>query len=290
MPKEIRLLKLGLMDTRFWGPSGWRLLHLTVASPLQERDEKKINEFFTILPYVLPCKFCRYSLSEYYEKRPVPHTFDEMNKWLYYIHNDVNDKLRGQNLLKTPNPTFEEIDARYNQWVLMPCATTKMLGWDFLFSIANTTPSKALSSSPMEGAAEHIKNPADRNKWNTMTYKERIPYVQKWWNLLTYVLPFEPWRKAWQKAEKIYGKAPVSKGKKTVLAWLYKMEQYICKTMSEDAPHNSFDGLCKEVSAFSSGCGKVTGPRVKTCRAKKMAARETLRRNRNTRLNSENLY
>jgi hypothetical protein len=276
------------MDTRFWGPSGWRLLHLTVAAPLQERDEAKIYDFFTILPYVLPCKFCRYSLSEYYEKRPVPHTYALMNKWLYNIHNDVNGKLRGQNLLKTSNPTFEEIESRYKQWVSTPCATTNMLGWDFLFSVANTTPSKALNSSPMESTPENIHTPAEKNKWNTMRYKERIPYVEKWWALIADVLPFEPWRTAWQKAENKYGPAPVIKGKRLVLSWLYKMERFICKTMSEDAPHNSFDGLCKEVSAFSSGCGKVTGPRVKTCRAKKMAARETLRRNRNARINSEN--
>jgi hypothetical protein len=82
-----------------------------------------------------------------------------------------------------------------------------MLGWDFLFSVANTTPSKALSSSPMENAPENIVIPTEKNKWNTMTYKERIPYVQKWWNLIADVLPFEPWRSAWQKAENKYGKA-----------------------------------------------------------------------------------
>jgi hypothetical protein len=275
------------MDTRFWGPSGWRLLHLTVAAPLQGRDEKKIIDFFSHLPYVLPCKFCRYSLSEYYEKRPMPNNYNKLHEWLYNIHNDVNGKLRGQNLLKVPNPTFKEIDDRYKQWVATPCATTKMLGWDFLFSVANTTPSKNLHSTPMDGAPENIHTHRDKNKWNTMSYSERQPYVQKWWNLLAHILPFEPWRKAWTKAEKVNGKAPVLNGKKATLAWLYKMERYVCKTMSEDAPHNSFDGLCKEVSAFSSGCGKVTGPRVKTCRAKKTAARETLRRQRNARLNSE---
>ena len=139
----------------------------------------------------------------------------------------------------------------------------------------------------MDGVPENIHTHRDKNKWNTMTYAERQPYVQKWWNLLGQILPFEPWRSAWTKAEKANGKAPVIKGKKATLAWLYKMERYVCKTMSEDAPHNSFDGLCKEVSAFSSGCGKVTGPRVKTCRAKKNAARETLRRKRNARLNAE---
>ena len=266
------------MDTRFWGPSGWRLLHLTVATPLQERKPSDLHNFFVKLPYVLPCKFCRYSLSGYYETRPVP--TEGFERWLYMIHNDVNGKLRSQNLLKTTNPTYEEIHKLYSSWADTPCASTQMLGWDFLFSVANTTPSKSSHSSPMEGAPTSIHSHSDKNKWNTMNYKERIPYIQAWWDLLGRVLPFKPWRHAWQRGESSMGRAPVKKGKKAVLAWLYRMEKYVCKTMAEEAPHNSFDGLCKEITAFSSGCGKKTSPRVKTCRAKKDSARSTLRRNR----------
>ena len=271
------------MDTRFWGPSGWRLLHLTLEAPLAGRSEKQIKQLFEVLPYVLPCKFCRYSLSGYYENRPIPSTYSEMGQWLFKIHNDVNDKLRKQNISVEKNPPYEEIQKRYEEWTSMPCASTQILGWDFLFSVANTTPSKSLASSPMEDAPTDLSSPQLRNKWNTMNYKERLPYVQKWWNLIADVLPFAPWRTAWHKAEKQHGKAPVKKGKRAVLNWLFKMEQTICKLMAENAPHDSFSGLCKEVSTFASGCGKKTSPRVKTCRAKKNAARETLRRARNAR-------
>jgi hypothetical protein len=247
---------------------------------MQERTTTNLQDFFEHLPFVLPCKFCRYSLSGYYETRPIPAKDEDFERWLYNIHNDVNGKLRSQNLLKTENPTYEEVHKLYSAWANAPCASTQMLGWDFLFSIANTTPSKSSHSSPMEGAPTSTHTDKEKNKWNTMSYRERLPYIHRWWNLLGSVLPFKPWRHAWQKGVSTMGSAPVKKGKKAVLAWLYKMEKFVCKTMAEDAPHNSFDGLCKEITAFSSGCGKKTSPRVKTCRAKKNVARSTLRRNR----------
>ena len=263
------------MDTRFWGPSGWRLLHLIVATPLNIRDQDKITEFFKLVPYVLPCKFCRYSLACYYEVNPVPDNNKE--HWLYNIHNDVNEKLRSQGLLKEPNPTYSEIHNRYKKWAEMPCASTSVLGWDFLTSIANTTPSKNLVSTKLPDAPENISSPEQRNKWNTMSYKERLPYIKKWWDLLPYVLPFEPWTKAWLKAQNKYGKIDLSKGKKPALAWVYNMEQTICTIMAENAQHSSFYGLCKEVNAFSSGCGKKTSSKVKTCRADKKRLRNSLR-------------
>jgi hypothetical protein len=271
------------MDTRFWGPCGWRLLHLSVTAPLNGRDFKQIKEFFELLPYVLPCKFCRQSLTKYYKKLPMPTTYEEMSKWLYYIHNEVNDKLRSQNLLNTPNPPFTQVQEMYMELAESPCASSTVLGWDFLFSVANTTPSKALHSSPIVDAPENLETAGERNEWNTMNYKERIPLVQKWWNLMKFIFPYEKWRTAWSKGEKLYGKAPVNKGKKAVLAWLYNIQKTICQSMMESMPHSSFNGLCKEVSAFSSGCGNAKTKSTKTCRAKKQSVRESLRRSRNLR-------
>lgn len=274
------------MDTRFWGPCGWRLLHLSVTAPLNGRDFNKIKEFFELLPYVLPCKFCRQSLSKYYSNRPIPDSYDKMNKWLYLIHNDVNDKLRSQNLLNQPNPPFEKVQDDYMKWSQSPCASSTILGWDFLFSVANTTPSKSLHSSPIVDAPENLESPTQRNEWNTMSYKERIPIVEKWWNLIKDIFPFKPWKSAWEKGEQTYGKAPVSNGKKAVLTWLFNIQKVICQSMMEDTPYNSFTGLCKEVSAFSSGCGKAKTKSTKTCRAKKQSVREKLRKSRNLRNSS----
>lgn len=233
------------MDTRFWGPCGWRLLHLSVTTPLNDRNFEKIKEFYTLLPFVLPCKFCRQSLSKYYINRPLPDDYSKMNKWLYDIHNDVNDKLRSQNLLNMPNPPFEKIQDEYMKWSESPCASSTILGWDFLFSIANTTPSKNLKSSPIVDAPDNLDTPELRNEYNTMNYKERIPYVKKWWGLLKSVFPYKPWRTAWAKGERQYGLAPVTNGKKAVLAWLFNIQKAVCKSMMEETPYNSFNGLCK---------------------------------------------
>jgi len=273
------------MDTRFWGPSGWRLFHLSVTTPLKGRDFTNIKKFYQLLPFVLPCKFCRQSLTKYYKNRPLPNSYSKMNRWLYDIHNDVNEKLRSQKLLKEPNPTFEKVQSDYMKWSESPCASSTILGWDFLFSIANTTPSKHLSSTPIVDAPLILDTPELRNEYNTMKYNERIPYVQEWWNLIKTVFPYEPWRNAWIKGENQYGLAPVNKGKKAVLEWLFNIQKIVCKTMMEETPYNSFNGLCKEVSLFSSGCGKAKTKATKTCRAKKLVARETLRRNRNLRNN-----
>jgi hypothetical protein len=263
------------MDTRFWGPCGWRLLHLTVTTPLNGRKFRDIYEFYKLLPFILPCKFCRQSLSKYYLNRPVPDDYSKMNLWLYNIHNDVNDKLRKQNLLHEANPPFEKIQEIYLKWAESPCASSTILGWDFLFSIANTTPSKGLHSTPIVDAPVDLSTPELRNEWNTMSYKERIPYLENWWRLLKYVFPYPPWRVAWN--EEIYGSAPVIKGRKAVLSWLFNMQKTVCDSMMEDSPYNSFKGMCKEVSLFSSGCGKSKTKKTKTCRVNKAHTRRTLR-------------
>jgi hypothetical protein len=38
------------MDTRFWGPSGWKLLHLIAAEPT--KDPTAVLEWFGLLEYV----------------------------------------------------------------------------------------------------------------------------------------------------------------------------------------------------------------------------------------------
>jgi hypothetical protein len=130
----------------------------------------------------------------------------------------------------------------------------------------------------MNDAPTNAETPELINKWNIMKYKERLPYIEKWWALVGRVLPFDPWLNAWDKSEKINGHINLKNGKKPALAWLYSMEQSICKLMAEEAQHNSFNGLCREITAFSSGCSKTTNARIKTCRAKKQALRNTLRR------------
>lgn len=268
------------MDTRFWGPSGWRLLHL-VAHAAPSLPQADLRTFFELLPYVLPCKFCRASLTDYYAADPIPSNANDYAHWLYRIHNRVNGKLRDQKLLKTPDPSWDEINKRYKDWLAAPCVKRRMVGWDFLFSVAYTTPCPAVPTAPMYGAPPPtaLKTPALRNRWSLIRREERIPFMARWWRLLPKVLPFAEWRAAWSK---VVPAAPsLARGRKAITAWLYAAEKAMCAALKEDLPHDSFTGLCAELNTFSSGCGKRSR-KAKTCRSKKTTARKTLKTRRSS--------
>jgi hypothetical protein len=267
------------MDTRFWGPSGWRLLHL-ITFQKSSNTARQIHSFFELVPYILPCKFCRASFADYIAVDPIPTSEKEFPSWLYRIHNRVNGKLREQKLNDTPDPKWSEIQTRYQNWLQAPCSTQRLVGWDFFYSIAYTTPGLSIASKPMPGAPPKYVLKTDEllNRWNLLSRDKRILYIERWWSLLPEVLPFAEWRAAWSKALKQYGQAPVKLGRHKMTAWLYKMEQFVCAALKESTPHNSFEGLCSELSTFSSGCG--TAKRSKTCRATKHGARKRLTQRR----------
>lgn len=121
------------MDTRFWGPSAWELLHLISFSRPRRR-------LFELLTKTLPCKFCRMSTAAFMADLP----YDPRNaaKWLYKLHNKVNAKLRAQAAsgeLKdapeiAPDPSFESVEAHYGR--LLRRVPTTMPGLDFLSAVA----------------------------------------------------------------------------------------------------------------------------------------------------------
>ncbi len=267
------------MDTRFWGPSGWRLLHL-ISFRAPELQTSSLRSFFELLPYILPCKYCRASFADYITADPIPAANTDFAPWLYRIHNRVNGKLRDQKLLTESDPSWSEIESRYRSWLRAPCSTRNMVGWDFLFSAAYTTPGAGVASKPMPGAPPRrlLTTPALLNRWNMLSREARIPYITRWWRLIPAVLPFAEWREAWASVARGLGPPPVAQGRHKMTAWLYKMECGICAALKKNTPHESFGGLCSELSTFTSGCGKAK--RGKTCRATKRAAhrRLTLRR------------
>jgi len=270
------------MDTRFWGPSGWRLLHL-IAFSANDLPTDKLHTFFQTLPYVLPCKFCRASLAEYYAVDPIPRRADDYAHWLYRIHNRVNGKLRDQKLLDTPDPSWKEVQRRYAKWRHAPCTSRMMMGWDFLYSVAYTTPCPEVTSTPMPGCPPlaSLNTPELRNRWNVLSNRERHQYLRQWWMLLPYVLPFKPWRTAWQ--TNVRTVPNLIRGRTTTTAWLYEAEQTMCSALRDTVSRESFQGLCSELSAFSSGCSAIRSPKVKTCRAKRSKLRTTIRKKRETR-------
>jgi hypothetical protein len=107
------------METIYWGPSGWRFLHLiTFLYPHNPDTEDKLImcDFMSILPDILPCKYCRASFSKYSTSlkiTPYLETRDLLIEWLYKMHNKVNKKLRAQGFCHHENPTLEHVHSLY---------------------------------------------------------------------------------------------------------------------------------------------------------------------------------
>lgn len=107
------------MDTRFWGPDGWLLLHsITYFLPntLKQNDKQNICDFFEITSKILPCKYCRLSMQKFMKQLPIKkncNSRDNMVKWIYKLHNKVNNKLRKQGYCITDNPKFNIINNKF---------------------------------------------------------------------------------------------------------------------------------------------------------------------------------
>lgn len=251
------------MDTKYWGPSGWSLLHLITIA---EANPSNIRCFFETLPYVLPCKYCRASLSEYMEKHPLDPVIKSgkpyaIAKWLWTIHNCVNDKLRSQRLHVAPDPPFEDVKKRYTEKFEAGCTRTKFEGWEFLFSIVENHPysKQSLGGTGLPGAPEDVKGMTllEKNRWNLLTAGERQTMVLQFWKCLPDVLPYPEWRRIWKMC-------PVNwSSRATSLKTLWGIR---CKMESELELLNktNYHLLCKELKTHRSGCSK--SKRAKTCR------------------------
>ncbi len=245
------------MDTRFWGPSGWRLLHLIATSPYAGKSKR----FWESLPFVLPCKFCRASLSSYYTQHPIPTRTEDFEKWLYTIHNCVNDKLRKQGQSIPSHPPFDSVHKRYTELLQQGCTMTNFIGWEFLFCIADNHPGSSPSTPMPDCPAIPPKGLLERNKYNLCTKQERIHYLQIFWKELPKVLPFEEWQTTWSHYAKSMKQATINGPQ--ALKWLWKIRCGMDKDL-QTMGTQTFHGLCKELQAHRSGCGM--NRRAKTCR------------------------
>lgn len=252
------------MDTRYWGPSGWRLLHLISFS--KTVDPKDMRAFFWTIPYVLPCKYCRKSFSENSMKSPIDEA-ESPAKWLWQMHNKVNSKLRLQHLQhkSVSDPTFKSVEKIYEERLQSGCTRTAFEGWEFLFSIAEAHPlSRQLRTSiPIQGhpAIETIIDPLERNLWNVMEPEERFVYYKQFWKLLPLVLPFPEWTDRWQKASSLN----TAICRKECLKGLWAIRRHMEKDL-ELLNRTTYDSLCKELQKHRSGC--ASSMRGKTCRKK----------------------
>lgn len=253
------------MDTRFWGPSGWRLLH-TAAYQYNPETASQMRKFLKTLPFILPCKFCRSSLSTYYDELPPTSatlsTRDALFRWFYDIHNKVNAKLRAQGLNPTSDPPFTAVRKFYDNWMKLSTPHDRLQTfWDFLFSIAYCHPIST-KSTPMEGGnlkRNSRRSHTVRNFFNTLPPRIRFKYYEKFWNSLP--VAFEPSiRDAWNRA--LAANPPKLSTRSSITAWLWRMRCALEPSYS--APYAK---CCKLVAAYSSDCGSKR--RAITCRRRK---------------------
>ena len=261
------------MDTRFWGPSGWKLLHM-ISFTYQYSPESSVlySKFLETIPFILPCKYCRSSLIDYYKEHPfqistgkytnqneraflngtgVMNPMLDLTKWMFTIHNCVNNKLRTQGLYSAPNPTFSEVKTKYTALCKEPWNVQLAQLWDFLFAVGYNHPRDTHHDSiPMPDCPPGIrrsKDKCERNKWNVLSLKHKIVWYNRFWTFLPAVLPSEIAIR-WQEAIAQY---PVTlQSRQSTLAWLWRI-----RCMLDTDFKDPYTSICKKVASYSSDCG-----------------------------------
>jgi len=232
------------VDTRYFGPSGWQLFHLIAF--FSPSPEKTLN----LMADVLPCKFCRASTTKFVKDHPLR---GNPGKWMYEIHNMVNNKLRtqcrGDPAVIDPgnDPSFEDVKKRYEEMT-----PTQVPGRDFLFSVASNYPEKP-EPEDMCLQREFIKNLAE-------TY------------------PFEKLRTTFQKYMKKTEHVSLE-SRKRYMKWMYGLLYELSKTAGSDIP--TYKGFVARTMYYTSGCSKKTY-KGKTCRRTKIGIYTKDRDNRKT--------
>jgi len=98
------------MNTKQWGPSAWKFLHVvtfnypeTIDPSNEEHRELKFyyKQLFENFQFTLPCIYCRQSYKQFLKEDPIDGNLGsrkDLTYWFYRIHNKVNAKLRKQEL------------------------------------------------------------------------------------------------------------------------------------------------------------------------------------------------
>ena len=95
------------------------MLFRSKIDPTKQEHLEKQNDYYRFFYYlgkVLPCKYCRNSYMEFFtQNSPLSHlgSRQELAKWLYDVHNMVNDKL---GVPACERPSFEDIEERYQSF------------------------------------------------------------------------------------------------------------------------------------------------------------------------------
>jgi len=234
------------MDTKFWGPSGWKLLHyMTESYPDKPSETQKANmiTFFNVLGEVLPCKYCRISFKEYIKAKPVEKVVNSREKlcrWMFDIHNMVNNKLRKQGLVNEQNPPYKLIRRRFKEYLKDPGFRAGNEGINFISSIAFNYP---------------VKQKCERCK---------KLYYELFFITLPKVVPDKKFNEVLNIQMEEKPIQHILECRSVMKKWMYDL---ICKYNSKKS--HSYKGYCKKIEYYrASGCEKKNH-KGNTCRKKK---------------------
>jgi len=224
------------IDTRYWGPSGWQLFHYISF------HAKNPRQFLIGIKDILPCRFCRESTTKFMSELP---DITDPAKWVYDLHNKVNDKLRTQckenSEVINPgeDPTFDEVKQKYENMKL-----TGILGRDFLFSISANYP-KIPEEADMATQRIFLKQLSEVYPKKFTRYLEQHPAQLETRN--------------------------------SYMKWMYGLFKHLYP--QADIP--TFQGYAQRLAYYTSGCDKKTY-KGKTCRRIKGGGRTKSRDHRKT--------
>ena len=241
-----------------------------------EKDKAAMRQFFEILPFVLPCKYCRSNLVKHYEALPLEPALQSrasLTEWLYDIHTLVNEKLRSQGQEVPKEPPFSKVKEVYEERLAYGCSKTEFPGWEFLFSIVESHP-LAQDELPLPDAPpkETLKSKKKLLEWNYLSGHCRFNYVCRFWKLLPDVLPFEEWRTIWKQEIKDCCSADW-KTRKESRKKLWEIRKTIEEKL-ELLNRTTFHDLCKTLQFYKSGCAYKQNRNTRTCRRLRTTTRK----------------
>jgi hypothetical protein len=233
-----------------------------------ENDKAAMRQFFEILPFVLPCKFCRSNLVKHYEALPLEPALknkDSLSQWFYEIHGLVNETLRGQGQSIPKDPPFSKVQEIYEERLQFGCSKTDFPGWEFLFSIIESHPlSQEESPLPHAPPKQTLKTKKEMLEWNYLSGQCRFSYVCRFWKLLPSVLPFPEWRTIWNDELKDCCNT-IWKTRSRSRKALWKVRHTIEEKLSL-LNRTTYHDLCKSLQYYKSGCAYKQNKNSQTCR------------------------
>ena len=97
------------MNQKVWGPGTWLLLH-SISFNYTTKKKKEVENFLYSLNEVLPCRYCRESMTKHIKKYPPNlNSRREFVAWMIDFHNLVNVSL------DKPVVPFDEAIAIYEK-------------------------------------------------------------------------------------------------------------------------------------------------------------------------------